>query len=73
MLIIKHVKLILECMLCLCNSMFTSLFLNYDCNRKSLITDIRVFHSFNKIVYFLILNLTFQNSLNLILLNVIDF
>ncbi len=32
MLIIKHVKLILECMLCLYNSMFTSLFLNYDCN-----------------------------------------
>ncbi len=41
--------------------------------RKSLITDVRVFNSFNKIVYFLILNLTVQNSLNLIFLNVIDF
>ncbi len=33
MLIIEHVELILECMLCLCNSTFTSLFLNYDCNK----------------------------------------
>ncbi len=29
---VKHVKLILECMLCLCNFTFTSLFLNYDHN-----------------------------------------
>ena len=35
MLTVKYVKLILKCMLHLCNFMFTSLFLNYDHNTIS--------------------------------------
>jgi len=39
MLAVKYVELILECTLCLHNSTFINLFLNYDCNMISSLLD----------------------------------
>jgi len=40
MFTVEHVKLILECTLCLHNFTFISFFLNYDCNMISSLLNI---------------------------------